>query len=218
MVKTVIFDWHGTLHNTKVLYGAAFRKGCAWLCENGYGGRCDYTDEEASEYIGFSAVEMWRLFRPDLPEEVTAVSSEIVAQAMVKDISAGKAILYPGALDVLSELKIDGYKLAFLSNCRISYMEAHKNYFDLEKYFDRMYNCEAFNWKSKVEIFKTLKKELPGEYIMVGDRLSDLEVAYTHGFKSIGCSYGFSFEGELDKADRIADDVRQIPLLVRELT
>lgn len=217
MIKTIIFDWDGTLHNTKALYGSAFREGCRWLCENGYADKWDYTDEEAAEYIGHSAADAWHMFRPDLPDEVTAIPNGIIAEAMVRNIYNGKSGLYPGALEVLCELKGEGYKLAFLSNCRVSYMEAHKEYFSLDKYFDAMYNCEAFNWASKAEIFNTIKKDLPGGYIIIGDRRTDLEAAFSNGLASIGCAYGFGREGELSGAGRIAVSVTQIPRLVKEL-
>ena len=217
MIKAIIFDWDGTLHDTTHLYGSAFRTGCRWLKENGYGGRDDYTDEEAAQYIGYSAKETWRLFRPDLPDEVTDIPNRIVAETMVTDIENDKAVLYPGALDVLGQLKKEDYFLVFLSNCRISYMEAHRAYFHLDKYFDRMYNCEAFGWAGKPEIFNMVKDDLPEGYVMIGDRASDLEVAIKGGFPSIGCSYGFGFEGELKSADLIADNVIQIPKLVKEL-
>ena len=217
-VKTVIFDWDGTLHDTTKLYGNAFRVGYKWLVDNGYAKERYYSDADAAEYIGYSAVEMWKIFMPHLSREVTDIPNGIVAETMVSAIKEDKAVLYDGALDVLSQLKKEGYKLAFLSNCRISYMEAHRKYFDLDKYFDRMYNCEAFGWANKVSIFDTLKKELPGSYIMVGDRLSDLEVAYAHGFASIGCSYGFGSTDELKNASRIAADVRELPALIHELS
>ena len=218
MIKTIIFDWDGTLHDTTKLYGNAFRVGYKWLVDNGYAEDRYYSDANAAEYIGYSAEEMWKIFMPHLPKEVTDIPNGIVAETMVTAIEDNKAVLYPGALDVLAELKKEGYKLAFLSNCRISYMQAHRKYFNLDRYFDRMYNCEAFGWAGKPEIFNTLKKELPGDHIMIGDRLTDLEVAYVHGLKSIGCSYGFGQPEELKDADRIADNVRQIPQLVKELS
>lgn len=219
MVETVIFDWDGTLHNTKALYGNAFRKACAWLKEQGYVLKQDYySDEDAAQYIGINAKDTWKVFMPDLPEEVSETPREIIGKSMVDDIYEGKASLYPGALEVLSKLKEEGYKLAFLSNCRTSYLKAHREYFHLDRYFDRMYACEDFGWISKVEIFNTLKNELPGGYIMVGDRYTDLEVAYAHGLLSIGCAYGFGSEEELKDASAKAEDVRDIPKLVKQLS
>ena len=217
MVKTIIFDWDGTLHDTKALYGSAFRRGCRWLCENGYADKWDYTDEEASKYIGYSAGDAWRAFRPDLPDEITIIPNRIIGRSMVEDVYKGHARLYPGALDVLSKLKSEGFYLAFLSNCDKEYMNAHREYFCLDNYFDKMYCCGEFGWASKPEVFCQIQKELPGDYIVVGDRASDLETAFVHGLSSIGCSYGCGGEGELEGADYIAENVSDIPGIVSNI-
>lgn len=215
MIKTVIFDWDGTLHNTKALYGAAFREGYDWLVAGGYAPERFYSDDEAAQFIGMNAVDMWKSFMPSLPDEITAIPRGIIGESMVSNIYAGKALLYEGALEVLETLKKEGYHTAFLSNCRIAYMEAFRKCFGLDRYFDKMYACETFGFASKVEIFKTLSAQLPGEYVMVGDRFSDMEVALTYGFRSIGCAYGFGTAEELSSATAIAKDCMEIPGLVR---
>lgn len=105
MVKTVIFDWDGTLHNTKALYGEAFRKAYAWLTDKGYAPERYYSDNEAAYYIGMNAVDMWKVFMPDLPEEVAAIPRGIIGESMVSSVYEGKAMLYPGALDLLKTIE-----------------------------------------------------------------------------------------------------------------
>ncbi len=58
--------------------------------------------------------------------------------------------MYPHAMDVVKQLKQDGYPLILLSNCSISYMEAHKAYFGLQDLFVGFYPCERYHFYSQI--------------------------------------------------------------------
>ena len=217
MLNTLIFDWDGTLHNTEALYGRAFRKAYAWLAAEGYAPKRSYTDREVSIYLGMSAPEMWNTFMPELPQPVKDTCSSLIGQAMVEEIDAGKALLYPGAPDTLTALKEAGYRLVFLSNCKHAYMEAHRRAFGLDRWFDGFYCCQDYDFRPKVEIFPAIRDAFPAEFCVIGDRASDLETARVHGLASIGCAYGFGSPEELAGADRIARRVTELPGLIQSL-
>jgi phosphoglycolate phosphatase len=216
-IQTLIFDWDGTLHNTKALYGNAFRCAYQWLVAEGYAPAHDYTDDEVSGYLGMNAKVMWNTFMPQLPQPVKEQASDIIGRHMVDGIRSGKAVLYPGALETLAALKQAGYRLVFLSNCKVAYLDAHREVFELDRYFDGFYCCQQFDFIPKKDIFPHIQADFPGGFLMIGDRYSDLETAYTHHFPAIGCSYGFGTPEEWKNADHVASDVTELPRLVSEL-
>lgn len=201
MIKTIIFDWDGTIHNTATLYNKAFRKSYAWLVAEGLAPEKEYTEQETSVYLGMNVPTMWKNFMPDLDPEKQKIASGIISEEMDRLITVGEAKLYEGAEETLKQLKESGYHLVFLSNCRHNYMQLHRQYFGLDRYFDGYYAAQDYDFISKENIFPEIAKCYPGDYVMVGDRDSDLKVALVHHFTSIACDYGFSAPGEMDAAD-----------------
>lgn len=217
MLQTLIFDWDGTLHDTKALYGRAFRRGYAWLTEKSYAPKRDFTDAELSVYLGMSAPDMWNAFMPQLPQAVKKHVSALIGAAMTDEIRSGHASLYPGIHEILTSLRRQGYSLVFLSNCKHAYMETHRAYFALDQYFQGYFCCEDYDFVPKTEIFSSIAKRFPGDYCMIGDRAGDLEVALRHGFPGIGCAYGFGTAEELTGASLIAHSPSQLPELICRL-
>lgn len=89
MLRTLIFDWDGTLHNTRALYGGAFRAAYSWLVEAGQAPARRYTDEELSVYLGINAREMWKNFMPGLSQELRDRGQRHRGERMVAGIKAG---------------------------------------------------------------------------------------------------------------------------------
>ena len=159
MKPLLIFDYDGTIHNTMGIYEPAFRKTQAMLEEEGFLSHEDVSYDRISGWLGMNSVDMWNDFAPDLSEDVKKRASESVMNMMSFDILEGKASWYEGASGQLDILKAEGYMLVILSNCRISYRDAHWKTFEMDKWFDRFYDCESFGFKPKTEIVRTILEE-----------------------------------------------------------
>ena len=48
------------------------------------------------------------------------------------------------------------YTHLVLSNCRKRYMDANRNAFHMDQYFDRYYDCESYDFAPKTEIFREI--------------------------------------------------------------
>ena len=211
----LIFDYDGTLHDCIKIYAPAFRKAYARLVSLSLAEERAWPEREISQWLGFSANEMWDRFLPALPQSLKDECSRIIGDEMLRLVRAGQARLYPGTLETLKRLR-QSHTLIFLSNCKRSYMEAHIGQFYLDDYFSAFYCAEDFNFQEKYKIFDIIKQDSTGEFIVIGDRLHDMEVARTHGLKAIGCVYGYGQPGELAQADLIASGVEEIvPCLER---
>lgn len=209
-MANLIFDYDGTLHESIHIYAPAFRKAQKYLIDKKMIEQCVYPVDQISSWLGFTAKEMWENFAPHLSQEEKSICSRIIGDEMLHLISKGKAQLYPNVEETLQYLKEQGHTLIFLSNCKTAYMNMHIEYFHLENYFADFYSSEQYNFIPKHEIFSTIKSRYYGDFIIIGDRFQDMEIANKHNLKSIGCSYGYGNPDELKTATNLIFDIEQL--------
>lgn len=213
-IKTIIFDYDGTLYNSAKNYGDAFRHIYSQMVEDGDAPERSFTDKEINQWLGYSAQDMWEAFMPELSKRKQFYYSKEIGRFISDRVQRGEAELYDGALDTLQYLKNRGYNLLYLSNCGPDYMNTHAECFDLRNYFNHMYCTGDYEFKPKYEIFNVIKEEYPPEYLMVGDRFHDMEVARYHKAFTAGCAYGFGSPKELEGADVILKDISDLQKLL----
>ena len=117
-IKTIFFDYDGTLHNGIKIYAPAFREAYSYLVENNYASPREWTEAEISYWLGFSPMDMWNRFMPDIPQETKIVCSGIISSTMKALTEDGKAVLYSGSIDVLSYLKEKAITLFSLATAK----------------------------------------------------------------------------------------------------
>lgn len=214
---TLFLDYDGTIHQSLIVYTGAFRKAYAQLVEQGAAVARDWQDEEISHWLGYPPEAMWAAFLPGAPEEIWRPASKLIGEEMIGQILRGEAKLYPEAETVLQQLKEAGYRLVFLSNCKIAYMEANRKTFQLDRFYDGFCCIEEYPVESKSDMYQMVAARYPGTHIMVGDRFHDMQVAKDHGIPFVGCQYGYCKAGELDSADICIKDIRELPVAVEQL-
>lgn len=212
-VQTLVFDYDGTLHDSRPNYILAFKRAYEFLVEEGQAEERIFQDAEITHWLGWSKEEMWSAFIPQLDPFFQKKASQMIGETLLEKVREKKAHLYPKSLETLAYLKEEGYSLVFLSNCGERYLEAHRQAFSLDSYFDSLLCSEYFNGLPKYEIFDRVKADFPEEYTVIGDRIHDLEIGLHHDFPSIGCSYGFGSEEELAAADIQIDAVEELQTL-----
>lgn len=209
-VKTIFFDYDGCLHESLAVYVPAFNRAYDYLVETGHAEPREWRDDEISRWLGLNCIEMWETFLPDADEGARNECMRIIKEAQKELIEQGGAALYPGALEVLSYLKGKGYRLVFISNCRKYYRDAHAKAFGLNAYFDELACSEEYGAVPKHEILRRIKTRYPMDMAIVGDRGQDMDAGRKNGIFTVGCGYGFAREGELDSADVIIGDIREL--------
>ena len=210
----LVFDYDGTCYETLGIYGEAVREAEKWA--NGLGFYASHSSEDRflRKYLGMNPSDMWEEFMPDAPEEIRRQGSMIVQEGMLEGIRLNRGGLYEGIPRLLEKLKAAGHVLLILSNCTIKYRAAHWKAYGLDRWFSEFYCSEAFGGIPKEEIFRTVSKDYPGEYLMIGDRYSDMKVGYEHGFGTVACDYGYGSRKELETADYHAKSVQELEELL----
>ena len=216
-LRTLVFDFDGTLHDCSLIYPAAVRYGYAWLVEQGLAPTRCISDAECVRYIGFTAKDMWADFAPGLADEAWQHAAALVGQAMDAQISQGKAHLYPGVPQALDKLTQEGYQLVFLSNCRDAYQLAAREAFGLDQWFSGYYYAEKYPGLPKERIFDDIARAFPSDFAMIGDRASDKRVSDVHGIPFVACTYGYGTAEEWKGSDAFAHSASEIPACIEKL-
>ena len=213
-IRTVFFDYDGTIHESIKIYAPAFRKAYKFLVENQYAKDRQWSEKEMSYWLGFSSKDMWKEFMPDLDEEIRNKASKIIGEEMLQQLSDDKAILYQGAIDILQYLKDKGYKLIFISNCGIYYKEMARKTFNLDDYFEEMICSEEYDYIPKYQILSKIKDDFNEDMVIVGDRIQDIETGIKNNIYTIGCKYGYGNDNELNQANYIIENIMDIKKLL----
>lgn len=209
-IKTIFFDYDGTLHNGLKIYAPAFRTAYAYLVENSFADARYWTDEEISYWLGFNPVDMWNTFMPDLDDKTKATCTDIISAVMKSLTELGKAELYEGSEEVLAYLKNKGYRLVFISNCKNYYRDVHRKMFRLERYFEDFIASEEYGFLPKNEILASVKGKYEEGMAIIGDRIQDIYAGKENNFLTVGCNYGYGSAEELQDADFVIEDVIEL--------
>ncbi len=122
-----------------------------------------------------------------------------------KDVGLFENKVYDGVVDLLEALK-KAEKTIILATCKPKvFADRILEHFGLMKYFELTVGPEfngRLNYKHEVieEIIKLQKIEDKTKMVMIGDRHHDIDGAKYHSISSIGVTYGFAEDGELEKA------------------
>lgn len=210
MKPLLVFDYDGTIHNTIEIYEEAFRSTFQWLVAEGVTYDEEIPTKKIESWLGMNSREMWKSFRPDMPEQIREKASLIIGRKMVELIKSGRAKWYDGAEETLDDLKQKGYRMVILSNCKKNYRDVNREVFGMDRWFEEFYDCESFEFRSKNEIMKEIMKTYEESPVVIGDRHTDVECSKAVGGASVGCCYGYGTVEELKDADICIGDIREL--------
>jgi phosphoglycolate phosphatase len=209
-IRTIFFDYDGTIHNSLAIYEPAFLKAYDFLVENNHAKPYDWTSQEISQFLGQTPKEMWNAFGEDIKEDAKNKASKIISDEMQRLILNKQASLYDGAMDTLKYLKSKGYKLIFISNCKQYYLESHAEIFHLDDIFDLMVCSETFEIEEKHLVLERILNDFPEKSVIIGDRHHDIQAGKYNKIYTIGCRYGFGNDEELKEADMTIDTIKEL--------
>lgn len=189
-VKSIIFDFDGTLHNTLKIYYPAFSSGVEFLREHGFAKDFELNEKNVSRFLGEKPNFAYDLIADGADDSLKREVMALVGKKMDENIKNGIGELYDNSLKVLEKLSKD-YDLYILSNCRESYLDLALDVYNIKKYLKKCFAAETYAFIPKDEIIKKERQNIKEEIIFVGDRHHDMEAAKKNELKSIFCTYGF---------------------------
>jgi len=135
---------------------------------------------------------------------------------------AAESRLFPGVKETLEKLQAEGARMGVLSNKPQELTSMLIPAVDLSRFFCAIHGAGRLEVvKPNARVFHHVIEEMGGEgsgMVMIGDSATDVKTARAAGCPSIVLTYGYSPEPvETLGADRVTDDFRDIPRLVREL-
>lgn len=212
MFNYILFDLDGTLTDPKLGITSSVQYALRAL------GIEELSLEKLEPFIGPPLADSF--------EEFYGLKEEQVEMAIAKyrerfrDQGIYENEIYPGIAEMLAALKANGKKLSIASSKPTPFVERILDYFDIRMYFDHIIGSNLDGTRSRKEevVGEALRQMLPAgmtpaekkaSVAMVGDRKFDIEGAREHGITSVGVSFGYAPEGELEQAgaDYIVDTV-----------
>lgn len=194
-VKSIIFDFDGTLHNTLKIYYPAFSSGVEVLREQGFAKDFELSEKNVARFLGEKPNFAYDLIARGADESLKRQVMALVGRKMEDNIKNGLGELYDGTIKVLEELS-KNYDLYILSNCREVYLDLALDVYGIKKYFKKYFAAETYDFLPKDEIIKKERQNIKEEIIFVGDRHHDMEAAHKNNLRSIFCGYGFGSDEE----------------------
>ena len=208
-MSTVIFDMDGVLVDSGELTVSIIGK----ILER-------YPDcpspARIRETFGMTMEEMWEHLMPGAPYDLKMACSNRYDQEIARELS-GANVRIPGVKETLEQLKAMGNRLTIASNCGIPYLDAVLDTQGLRRYFTRPLCLESVQGQEKADILARHISKHPGPAVMVGDRRSDVEAAQNVDIPCIGVLSRFTGPGELNAADQIISDIRELTEAVPEI-
>ena len=206
MVKTIIWDWNGTLLDDLDLSLYSVN---VLLEERNLP---ILTIDRYKEIFGFPVVNYYAKAGFDFENE----PFEIPARQYVKLYGAGEPELklFPDVIDTLTFFKEKNYRQIVLSAMKDDNLKKMIHNRKISHFFEGIFGIKDNYAREKVSLGKEVVKNLglnPSECFMIGDTLHDAEVAEQCGFNCILFSGGHVSKQRLEtKKTKIIDSLSEL--------
>ena len=198
----VLFDLDGTLVATDRFWVQAADRGARRaFAERGLT-RALPTEADWMSLVGLPLHEGFHALFEDLDEADRAHVLERCLEEERAALKDGGAALLPGAREVLGELRARGVRTGIASNCGAEYLEAMcagrgSGGLGLGALVDEAYCLDTPGIRTKADMLRRLCEVFDTRSaVMVGDRYTDAEAAWTNGLPHVHLVHGFAPEGE----------------------
>lgn len=176
------------------------------------------TMQQITSTLGYPLPEIFRMLYPELDSEGRRLYAEIWTENLVSLILARKGILIDGAERIIPQLHAEGFTMLVASNGAREYVEAVLAAYNLKKYFSEPFLYAADGYGTKSGIVKEYMKVLePGTFIMIGDRITDLDAARDNSIPFIGCAFGHAGIEEIGGEKYIVHGLDEVPGMVKRV-
>ena len=215
MLKTIIFDFDGTIGNTQQII---LRSMQATIRELGLPER---TDDQCAAMIGLPLTQCFTELYPDYPETVVDAEKGKLCAATYRRLFdefnlQGAVPLFPHVSETIIALHQQGFGLTIASSRSHQTLDAYVRDLRLGDYIHYILGVEDVKdaKPGPGPVLKTLRDFClqPEECIVVGDTKYDIQMAHNAGVKAVGVTYGNGSREEMENeaAEWIIDDFAEM--------
>ena len=210
MVKTIIWDWNGTLLDDLDL---SLESVNILLKERNIP---TLSIEKYKDIFGFPVVDYYVKAGFDFEKE----AFEVPAKQYVKLYAAGASELklFPDVVDTLTFFKENNYRQIVLSAMKDDNLKLMIHNAEISHFFDGIFGIKDNYAREKVSLGKQVVENLklnPAECLMIGDTLHDAEVSEQCGFNCILFSGGHVSKQRLEtKGKKIINSLSELKQIV----
>ncbi|TQS81451.1 MAG: hypothetical protein A3Q59_05240 [Methanomethylophilus alvi] len=190
---TVIFDVDGTIFDSSDGIIHALRDALEEI------GEPPVEDSAVRALIGppiGASIARIRGYSEEKERQLTGTFRSIYGERYLNEAS-----VYPGIVDLLKDLKAEGFRLGVATNKRRDFTEKMFGDFGLSEYFSDVEGMDSEGTLDKTQIVGMCAENLGAENnrtVMVGDAPSDFEAAEANGIGFIAVLYGFGYRSAKD--------------------
>ncbi|MFJ8526676.1 HAD-IA family hydrolase [Bacillus sp. NPDC094106] len=213
MQQAVIFDMDGTLFQTNLILEPALVETFDVLRAEGLWNE-ETPIEKYREIMGVPLQVVWETLCPNHSLQVREKSNDTFHEKLIELIKLNRGALYPYTVEVLERLS-QNYNLYIASNGQVEYLQAIVDTYELNRFIKKVYSIQSISSGHKSDLVKNVVEEnniVKGT--VVGDRLSDINAAKDNGLKAIGVNFDFAQVMELEKADKVIDNLKELTALL----
>lgn len=143
-----------------------------------------------------------------LPPELREMAPELREICLRREMQAIRehGRLFPGAVEMLQELRARGKTLVMITHAGEEYLGAAAETFGYAKLFDALYWVGRHNLWCKTEMIGHALVQLGMVYAplaAVGDKKADVDAGHAFEGTSVFCAYGFGTAADREQADYI---------------
>ena len=213
------FDIDGTIFDAGTILLTAIEQGSVKLKQ--YRPDLDIaipTMTQITATLGYPLPEIFRMLYPGLDADGRRLYAEIWTENLVSLILARQGELIAGADVLIPELRRQGCTMLVASNGARAYVEAVLAAYNLKQYFSGPFLYAEDGYGTKSGIVKEYMQVLdPGTFIMIGDRITDLDAARDNGIPFIGCAFGHAGIEEIGGEKYIVHSLDEVPAMIERV-
>ena len=213
--KVIIFDFDGTLCDTRSNIIIAFRATMEHLC-------LEMRDEETcGATIGLTLRDGFKSMYPDFDDAKIDYCVETYRQIFAERRKELMPDLFLGVKETLEALRKRGHRMTIATSRLTDSLMLFMRHHGIDHYFEYAVGSDsvAHHKPHPEPALKTLRELniAPTEAIMVGDMPVDIAMAHNAGIRAIGVDYGNATREELEaaEADWIVDDITKILSIIK---
>lgn len=210
----VVFDWEGTIGDTLGLYLNSLLQESQRLHLGAV------NEQAARQFLVFGLVPAIKKLFPNLKQTQQAELLNAIQQSF--SARAADAYVLPGALDIVKKMKAAGIDLAIATNKGQQSLQRDLQGSGFDKYFSVTRTASQAQAKPHPQMLSEIIEQVgvsPRQVLMIGDSVSDIEMARLLSVDAIGVDFYSQPEHRtaLLKAGAIAvfDDYRQLACYLR---